>query len=396
MLRRWFIGSVTLGMMASVLLAKPGVVTNKQGETFTGDVSEDDSSVSVNGAGGQLTFKKSNIAKVEYTATVDDQYEQRHAKLKADDVKGRIALAGWANDQKRSDLAVKSLEEARAIDPTNKDAARALDAAERQLELDRPPATKPPATPPTPTGNSPAPAATPSTGPAMKNAPVHRLLTNDEVNIIRQKEMTADDAKVKIRFENGVVKKYLSTGGHDAKEFNALPPLEQAMQILSDGDKTLAKDVHVMTDPIGLLEFKQKVYPIISNACVNCHSGNKAGSFSLYTGDSVNTLYTNFYILQTYETSINKIKYLAMDRDVPERSLVLQFGLPASVGVPAHPKVAGWRPRFKSADDPAYMTVSDWLKNSLKVLKPDYGLDVAASGVASPATKPATKPSKQP
>ena len=42
MLRRWLVGGLSVVLLASALLAKPGVVTNRQGETFTGDVTEDD------------------------------------------------------------------------------------------------------------------------------------------------------------------------------------------------------------------------------------------------------------------------------------------------------------------------------------------------------------------
>jgi hypothetical protein len=393
--RQWLFGglcgAVAVGLLASALYAKPGVVTNKQGDTFTGDVTENDTTVTVNGAGGQLTFNKANIAKIEYTATVDDEYEQRHAKLKANDVQGRIALANWANGKQRSDLAVKALNEARQIDPTNKDAAMALDAAERQMELDHP--TPPaPAKPAKPATSDQGTAGTPDapTTSTAKPAAVHRLLTNDEVNIIRQKEMTADDSKIQIKFENNVIKKYLATGDHNPKDFAALSKMDQAMAILADSDKTLAKDVKIATDPAPLLEFKTKVYPIISSACLGCHSGAKAGSFSLFPGDSLNAVYTNFYILQGYASTVDNVKYLALDRDAPDHSLVLQYGLPAKMGLPPHPAVSGWRPRFKSTDDPAYQEISDWLKNSLKVVKPDYGLNVAVSGPEN--AKSATKP----
>jgi hypothetical protein len=286
---------------------------------------------------------------------------------------------------------VKALQEARKIDPLNKDAARALDAAERQVELDHPtaPAT-PKTTPPAPATPGAATAPTPqSSGPTSKPAMAHRLLNNDEINIIRQKELTSDDTKTKVKFDNGVVKRYLATGDHDAKAFTALSPTDQALEILSTGNAKLVVDVKIATDPGSLQDFRTKVYPILMNSCMNCHVGGRAGDFSLYPGNSTPAVYTNFYILQSYSATVDKVKYLALDRDAPDHSLVLQYGLPLKVAVPAHPPVPGWRPRFQTSEDAAYVTIADWLKNSLKVVKPEYGLYVAPSG---PTSKPVEKP----
>ena len=384
MLRRWLLGGLSIGLMASVLLAKPGVVTNKQGETFKGDVTEDDKFVYVNGPGGQLKLDKRNIDKIQYEATLDDQYNARHAKLSATDVKGRIELANWANENQRVDLAIAALQEARQIDPTNREAALALDADQRQMDLDQAGGNKKPTSAPTP--GAPGVAAA---GPAVAaKPPEHRLLNADEINIIKQKEMFADDAKVKVRFDNGVLKKYLDAGDKDAVAFNALSPAQQATAILTDGDPKTFKDVHILTDPTPLADFKLKIQPIVALGCASsaCHGGNKGGNFSLYPGDSVAGTYSNFYILQTYSKTIDGVKYLALDRDVPDNSLVLQFGLPATIGKPPHPKVPGWKPRFRTAGDQAYLDIYTWLNKSLRLPQPDYGIKVSPS---LPATQPA-------
>jgi hypothetical protein len=80
------------------------------------------------------------------------------------------------------------------------------------------------------------------------------------------------------------------------------------------------------------------------------------------------------------------VKYLAMDREVPDNSLALQFGLPMAIGKPAHPTATNWRPRFRTVTDPAYLEVYDWLSKSLRLPQPDYGIKVSPS---LPATQPA-------
>jgi hypothetical protein len=390
MLRRWLIGCFTVALLASVLMAKQGVVTNKQGGTFKGDVTEDDKYVYINSAGGQIKLDKRNVDKIEYQETMEDQYAARHAKLAADDVKGRVALSDWAMQNGRADLAVKALDEARKIDPMDKDAAKKWDVAQAQLDLDkkaedaRKAATQPakpsPATPDMAPGMAPVPQS--------KTPPLERrLLTDDEINIIRQKEMRTDDPRIKVKFTNGVIKKFLATGNRDAVEFNKLTDEGKALEILANGDANMAKDVRILTDPTLMNEFKVKIYPLIANGCAStsCHGGIKAGNLAFFPGETPAAVYTNFFILQTYTTTVDGVKYQLMDRDIPKHSLVLQYGVPLSMGTPPHPKVTGYRSRFKSETDPAYVLIDDWLSNALVLPQPDYGIKVAAK---LPATQP--------
>ncbi len=227
----------------------------------------------------------------------------------------------------------------------------------------------------------------------------HRLLTLAEVNAVRQLEMPTADPLVKVRLENRVAARYLKATGMGVAEQAAFAKLtgeEQGLEILRMGTPDMAKDVRILTDPTPLQLFKTKVMPIVAQGCgsIACHGGTHGGTFALYPGEGTQPLYTNFYILQTYAAQIGGVKYLAMDREVPERSLVLQMGLPIVAGRPPHPAVAEFRPRFKDRDDPAYATVNAWLKSSLKVIQPQYGFDVAAAVV--PTTQPAAPPADVP
>ncbi len=399
MLRRWMVSGLCVGLLASALLAKPGVVTDRHGQTFKGDVTEDDKYVYIQGAGGQIRLDKRN-ATITYADTIDTQYKARYAKLAPNDVQGRIDLAQWANANQRADIAVAVLREARKIDPMNKDAARALDAAEQQLDMDQagvPKAHAPAVVTTAPSGTAPT---TQTTAAAPEIPKVRRLLTMDEINIIRQKEMQQDDPKIRVRLENGVVRRYLATGDHDPAEFAKLTPQAQAAEILAHGDAKMSKDVHILTDPAAIAEYRTKVQPLIANGCAStaCHGGTKAGDFALYSGDSTSAAYTNFYTLFGYSLAVDGVRYLALDRDTPERSLVLQYGLPRADGKPPHPKVANWRARFKSTSDPAYDTISSWMTKSLSVMQPEYGiqvavrLPVAASEPAAAGSAPLSAP----
>jgi hypothetical protein len=384
--------AVALGLWARPAAAKPGIVINLQGQTFSGDLSEDDNFVYVSAPGGQLRIDKRNVAKIDYNADVDAQYAEQHAKLAGDDVKGRIELAHWANQHGRPDLAVDALEEARVIDPANRDVALTLDAVQRQMDLDRRQGKLLHPTPPKPAVKPVVTTGPATTAPAGPPPMERRLLTMAEVNAVRQVEMRSDDRLVKVRFDNNVARRYLLASGFDPKRFGGLTGEEQALEILKYGTPDMAKDVKILTDPTPLQLFKTKVMPVVALGCGStaCHGGTHGGDFGLYTGEGTQALYTNFYILQTYAKQIGGVKYLAMDREVPDRSLVLQFGLPVLQGRPPHPPVPEFRPRFKGRDDTAYVTVDDWLTYSLRVIQPDYGFNV------SPRLLPSTQPAAVP
>ena len=409
--RHWLVGLIGVGLLAtatSMLPAKPGIVRTKDGTVYRGDVTEDEKFVTIKDRGIATRIDKRNIpaGAIQYTASIDDQFNERHAALAPNDIKGRMDLANWATQNERPDLAVTALEEATKIEPTNRDAALALDTAQRQVELDQRkkgagaatppppppgPGAKPGTTPPPPAtrGVASQPAAAAPPGPGGKQPPMeHRLLNADEINTIRQKEMLAGDPKVIVQFKNDVVKKYLATGARNTEGFRKESQVEQAIEILDHGDPKLANDVRIMTDPSPIVDFKQKVYPVVATSCAStaCHGGTKAGNFGLFPGQSEPALYTNFYILQTYAKTINGTQYLMMDRQLPERSLFLQYAVPASESEVSHPQAPNFRPRFRTKTDAGYKAVLDFLKSTLNPISPNYGIKVAPS---LPATQPA-------
>ena len=352
--RRWIaraLAGVALG--AAVVLAvrplaawaKPGVVTARDGTPYTGDVTEDERYVYINAPGGRIQLDRRNVSKIDYAADVQTEYDARHAKLGAKDVKGRVELAKYASEHSRSDLALAALEEARQIDPANRDVALSTETVQRQMDLDRKRGqagavaagvTKP--------GSATKPTAGATSKPATPAVAVveHRLLNPAEINVIRQLEMRPDDPMVRVRLENNVARKFMleafgDATGKSAKRFMARSGAEQGSEILRDGSPEMAKDVRILTDPKPLAVFKTKVMPVIASSCAStaCHGGVNGGSLYLYQGNSAAATYTNFYVLMTYAAQVNGVTYTLLDREVPDRSLALQFGLPPLIARPA-------------------------------------------------------------
>lgn len=392
MWRRWLVGGVVVGLLATSVWAKPGSVRTKDGTVYSGEITEDAKFVTIKDHGVSTTIDKRNVLAdgILYTATLDEQFNERRLKLAPSDVKGRLELARWATQSQRSDLAVKALEEAVKIDPANREAALQLDTAIRQVDLEKRQHTNKPPDPKAATKPASPPAASvvnPPPGAPTAPAPQHRLLNAEEVNLIRQKELLPDDTKLRVQIAPDAVKRYLSTGDKDADAFRKMAPFDQALEILKTGDAKLASEVRIMTDPAPLLEFKTKVSPLVATACGSsaCHGGTHAGDFHLFSGESPNIVYTNFYILQTYTKSVGGTQYAMMDRTLPSKSLILQYTVPASESEVAHPQVPNFRPRFRSKSDPGFKQIADWLANALNPIAPSYGIKLSAK---LPATQP--------
>ncbi len=382
-MRRWWQRACAIGVVifaAAILRANPGTVQTDDNHAFNGDVSEDAKYVTVTSRGIAIKIDRRNVAKITYVSSVDDQFHDQLSRLAASDVKGRVDLAKWADDFDRPDLAITALNEAVKIDPTNADAAKALQAAQSQLEKSQH------AHATTGAASQPATETTKAGKPLVR-----RLLTNDEINLIRQTEMSGDDSKLRVQFENGVIRRFLDSGDHDPQAFRNLTQAQQAEEILTSGSAKMANDVRIVSDPAPLLEFRNKVYPLIATACGSaaCHGGTHAGDFALFPGSTSNVVYTNFYILQNYSHVSGGVEYFMIDRTLPDRSLLLQYALPDDQTNVAHPAADDFKPRYRTKSDVGFLQWHDWIANSLRTLTPDYGLPVAWKLTAAP---PVTQP----
>ena len=75
--------------------------------------------------------------------------------------------------------------------------------------------------------------------------------------------------------------------------------------------------------------------------------------------DSERVEMTNYYILT--QATINGVPLI--DRNQPEESLLVQWGLPrASAKFPA-PEVEGWEPKYKDMKDERFIAHVDWIKS---------------------------------
>jgi hypothetical protein len=405
MWRRWLLGSLGVCLFSSTLLAKPGIVHTKNGQTFQGDVDEKEDKVVIDIKGIRTTIDRANIDSIQYTKGVEEDYRARLAKLDAQDVKGRIELAHWAVDQGQYRLAQDALEKALAIDPNNKDASDFLDLVTRQMRLQHNAGS---------TDNTGAPAADneANNGAAAPQPKAERrLLTPQDINTIRLLELKPTDPTRAIRIDPAVRNQFLTATGMTLQQFTAMRPAEQAVDIVKRGDEAMRDGVHVLADPAALAVFKSRIQSVVLPNCATsgCHGGTPRGGFMLYSpADNDAVTYTNFYILTQYAQKVASSNPAApdsgafggpaqrkmLDRLQPAQSLLAQFGLPTGDARYDHPAVPGFRPLFLNKNDQRYRTLLNWLGTTLVNVQPDYGIDYALPGAA---TQPAaTRSTAQP
>jgi len=93
--------------------------------------------------------------------------------------------------------------------------------------------------------------------------------------------------------------------------------------------------------------------------------------------DSTRAELTNFFILT--QTTIDGRHMI--NRDNPEESLLLQWGLPRANARFAAPDIEGWRPYYRDTQDPRYLEHLEWIRSLVRFNQgSDYDIEYAIPG----------------
>jgi hypothetical protein len=386
MRRRWVVAAVGICVLAGVVFARPGVLITSDGRRIEGDITERNDQYVVNIRGVETTIPKTDVSSVTFPEDYAKDFHDRMSKLKPDDVSGRIELARDAFNRRQYGLAREALDSAMKIDPNNREAYDLQNTIDSQIRLEQgrgaPADTRPvPMPPPTAYGVE------------------RRLLTGDQINLMRQLELQPGD-RVNVRFDNAVEKRYMKYRNIQFNDFNAFKPVDRALKILGDGDESMRPDVKILGDPQSIADYRRTVQPLVLNGCAtaNCHGGLKGGDFILYNpADNDAVSYTNLFILfryrkklpESHATVFDSPARKMIDRGAGVRSLLAQYGLPVDISEVDHPQVTGYDFVFRNMEDVRFKQVVDWMDKSLRAPEPDY------SGIKfDPPRAPATQPAK--
>lgn len=412
--------------ITSSVMAVEVELTLDNGKVIRGQlVSQNDKTVILKVVGIETRYERSTIKNYEEILSANQEYEQRRAKLKVDDLEGRYKLASWLYQEKKAyNLAEKELVSLQKDFPQDQRVPLLLKIVrnKRTLQTDdttRPTTstkpvvvTQPKVTPVTPT--KPEKATDPGfTSPLV--TPGTELLSEEQMDLLKIYEVNLNN-RPRIIFKRNDLEDFITANvGKDPAVpntrqerdnfLNRLEGYQQLALIFKVKARDFYDKARVLGDPEVFKEFKVIHRTYVMNRCAtsDCHGGDKARGLFLFnrrpgaTADQI--VYTNFYILNSYTSSKGGQQYDMIDRTNPDRSLLLQFGLVPEDTVFPHPPVRGMQAAFlRGREDKQYEMISNWIKSLFNNPSPgNYGVDyrVPGSSVATPITDettPAAKP----
>ncbi len=402
-------------------------VVKKDGTQISGDLLRQDATsvtLRLSDTNIPIRIQREQIQELRETPTVAQQYRQRRAALKDDDVTGRYDLAKWLYDQRELQLARRELLDLRSISPQDERVKLLLSATEEQLKAaaalaaaQRP--TTPDGTPgnattpaPGPPGNTPAQQGD-ATASSTGSLPTQRL-TPEQISLIRVYEYDSQarpplrvqvpgevfdalftqyrdepSVAVIIRQPNGPAN-FRNKPGHEVLEF-----------LFKLKARDLYDKVRVLDDPPALTTFRTRIHQTyVLNYCATnqCHGGSGAASrdFFLFRNNPWEdaTAYANFYILHAYKKDD---MYRMVDRARPEESLLIQYGLPRRDAKYPHPDKGNWRPHPALTGPASIRTLLvNWIGSELlpEKMLPEgtYPITYALPKVEQPKVQPAATP----
>ncbi len=382
---RWWagLGAVVMALVGPVDAQVPAVgsppvkvqLRTTNGQVFAGELVRDvPSHVLLEIGGLPARFERSEVAGVTPVPDVAAGLRQRRAALEPDDHAGRLAVA-------REMFAADLLQEARwevvllqtamsEASPARASLDALLFSIEARRALVREAAEQ----------SRPADAQPP--GAARPPSPVRRpaYLSEAQINLVRVYEIDLSTAPVgAVRVPDSVLREAMKThrrhpavpqGELDQAALLTAPDRDQLAFLFDLEARSLYGAVLVFHDPEGLAAFRRQINPQHVARYFARHFGaGKVPGLDLvrYRPNTTPEAYTNFVRLCRFTHEGRPM----IDRYNPEASLLLQWALPRDAALHPAPPVAGWRPRFRSLDDPRCVQLREWIDGLVK-FTPDY------------------------
>ena len=366
-------------------------VTLKDGRSVIGTVTEKGADYVVQTKFGPVLVPKDEVLSIEEYLTPEQEYRRRLGQINSDSPEDRFALGRWAFEKGLLEQAAQQLAKALELKGDYPRASLLLRQVRAKIAAQRPAPTDGPQTKP---GKQ-----------ALVSGDIKPdwLVTDKEIARIRLAELRGED-RAQIVFKNDLLNRFveqMKLQGHfaspeDLEEFRRWPRARQVNYILETTGREgrdVTGDIVVKTDPRFMLDFRRQVWPIVARHCAtaDCHGAKEpVGGFRLFniTGRIAGVDYTNFLLLDSHQARGRKM----IDRDYPEASLLLQYGLPRDRAANPHPGKI--RPAFR---DPSrrgnYLRVLQWLETLKGPPHPRYGVELRVPWVrkaSAPTTQPAS------
>ena len=313
---------------------------------------------------------------IAFVAAADDdleaEYKQRFRSLAPDDLEGHLTLARWCREKEDYRLLKRQCTYILRQYGNNEPARLLLELARRELAAGQQ------------GGGDASGSGTPRRG------ELGRILSDEDVQILRRSELLLyEPERVGVTFHNQVLTRFFAELEGTAafaefardRRFFKLPAAEKAQLILRFAPQAYGEDIEIKTDPQRFAVFERRVLPIVLDNCATaaCHGTKGPARWRLYNERtrSKNLVYTNYLIMHEFTHGDQRL----IDRDFPEKSLLLTYGLPEAESGPDHPTnhPVAIDPPYRDRDDRRYREILDWIE-SLGVPAPDYGISLEPPG----------------
>lgn len=386
--------------------AAPGEATEvtvftKDGGQLTGLLADLDSEkIILKIAGIRTTLEMSQVERYEILPPILQRYNQLRETI-GDDPEQIVRLVQWLQAREQYTLALTEAQRALKLAPDNSEAKRLQHVLEQQILLK---AKSPKSGPPTP-----APAEEAVQEP--RRAPVEvPLLSDSQINLIKVYEVDLADSPRLVIPRATVLRMLEANAGHPlvptTREGREALLRKSEPEILDLMFKLQARDfyssVQVLDQPAPMKQYRDQIARTWLMGCATneCHGGLEAGRLVLVNRNpnSDAAAYTNFFILQGFRIADAKGQVRGLiDWEFPERSPLLQMGLPREDSVFPHPPVPRgaaqkdiWKPEFRSTEDKLFQRAVGWIKAMYRP-RPEYRLEYTPIRPFDPPVNPANR-----
>ncbi len=382
-------GCCTVLLSTSMLYARQAIVTTRDGREIEGElIDKNATTITLKIAGIPTTLDMDKIEHIEVLKDTIEIYYERKAAIDGQNAEERYQLAYFLFENKELEMARLELDQLLKMFPDNEkiqllsvvinERMKLIEEESEQEKAER-----------KDTLTFEKVESSDETFSTVGAVNRKQLLDDRQIDLIRLWELPADleEAKPRVLVRRVTIEQLFEQFADErpiveleqnerAYYLARAPGYERLELIFAVGAvntkaRSLYSQIDVQMDPAVIVEFRQHI-----------HNRYLAGYFwHTYGRDRVEGLnlvrpvndravvYTNFYNLTQYRNGDLPM----IDRETPERSLLLQWGLPRDLAMYPGPDVTGWEPFFTGIDDPNFRQYRDWIESLCK--NADYGIE---------------------
>ncbi|WP_432800040.1 hypothetical protein [Poriferisphaera sp. WC338] len=372
--------------------AEEAKLTTNENKLFKGEIkSQSAAGIVMTVDGEDMPFDWQNIKRISTLSKVELKFTKVRAGIKNSDHDARYDFVLDVYDQQLFKIAEAELRSLIKLEPKNRKYNRLMRVIENELnsQTDKPSEPVKPASQTTTKPKSkPQPKAS---KPTYTVADAPPLLTEEDVSLIRLWELpanilaskpivTVQKKTIDRFFDEYRESEFMPKGKRKQNSFRKLRGYEQLDVFFNAEARSLYRGIKVHYDPPSMRYWRKNLNVVYVAQYFQRQFGRGQipGLVLLKRRPkSDQEAYTNFLILNEAQNDGKPF----INREEPEKSLLLQWGLPREEAVYPAPEQSGWKPYFSKPDDPRFKRAVAWIKGLYKP-KPDYGVKSPVPPVA--------------